>query len=397
MYIIAHNGAPDWGGAEKATALLLAGLRARGHRVLLLCNRERVAERAAACGVDAACLRLGGDIAIPHALRFAWLLRRHGPDVVLLSTFRKLWLGGLGACLGGVPKVVARVGLSTDTPRSWKYRAVLDRWIDLVVLNAESMRAPFLAQIPALDPRRVITIRTGVVAHERRSAPGALRRSLALPADAQVIGAVARLASQKRLDRLIRALAWLPGRVHCILAGEGAERRELQAVAERLGVHERVHLIGFRDDVGDVLDALDLFVICSAKEGLSNAMLEALAAGVPVVSLPVSGAAEALGPVADGTVPGEIVGADPEMIARAVVRLLASPEQLRRMGAAAARRARERFGFERMLDQWEAALGGGSAQQVLRERRNTRTVAMQNSSHETAGGKNSAPAPETRA
>lgn len=359
MYIIAHNGAPAWGGAEKATALLLAGLRRRGHRVLLCCNHEDVAERAADCGLTTRRLHLGGDIAIPDAVRFARILRRHTPDVVLLGTFRKLWLGGLGARLAGVRRVVARVGLSTDTPRNWKYRAVLHRWIDTVVLNAEGMRAPFLAGAPAFDARRLVAIHTGVLAPERRLVPGALRRSLGLPSDAQVIGAVARLATQKRFDRLVCALGRLPERVHCVLAGEGEQRPALEALAQERGVRSRVHFIGYCDPVGDVLDALDLFVICSDREGLSNAMLEALAAGVPVVSTPVSGAAEALDPLPDGTAPGEIVGFEPESLARAVGRLLDSPGQLRRMGAAATRRARERFGFERMLDQWEQLLDPG--------------------------------------
>lgn len=356
MHIIAHNGGPAWGGAEKATALLLGGLGARGHRVRLLCNREAVAERAAACGVETACVPLGGDAAVHHALQFARLLRRQAPDVFLLSTYRKLWLGGLAGRLAGVPSVVARVGLSTDTPRNWKYRAVLQRWIDLVVLNAEDMRASFLAPVPALDQRRVITIRKGVAVPQRRRPLGALRRSLGLSPDAQVIGAVARLATQKRLDRLIRALEQLPLRVHCILAGEGEERPGLEALAQELGVHDRVHMIGFRQDVGDVLDALDLLVVCSDRESLCNAMLEAMAAGVPVVSTPVSGALEALEPPGDGVAPGEIVGFETEAIARSIARLLACPERMCQMGAAAARRARDRFGFERMIDEWEAAL-----------------------------------------
>lgn len=356
MHIIAHNGGPAWGGAEKATALLLAGLRARGHRVLLLCNREAVAERAAACGVETTCLPLGGDAAVHHALQLARLLRRQAPDVLLLSTYRKLWLGGLAGRLGGVPSVVARVGLSTDTPRSGKYRAVLASWISLVVLNAESMRARLLAQAPALDQRRVITIRTGVAAPKRRRPLGELRRSLGLTPDTQVIGVVARLARQKRLDRLVQALAQLPERVHCILAGEGEERLRLEGLARELRVHTRLHMIGFREDVGDVLDALDLLVISSDKEGLCNAMLEAMALGVPVVSTPVSGASEALEPLEDGVAPGEIVGFDTAAIAQSIASIFASPERMRRMGAAAAQRARERFGFERMLDEWEAAL-----------------------------------------
>lgn len=360
MYVVAHNGAHVWGGAERATARLLAGLQARGHRVRLFCNDALVAERAAALGVATERLPLGGDVALPDALRFARRLRRERPDALLVGTFKKLWLAALAARLARVPRVVARVGLETDTPRSAKYRFVLARWVDAVVVNAARVRPAYLA-LPGWTEARVPVIPNGVVPPERTRPPGALRQLLGLAPDAPVVGAVARLARQKRLDRLLRALARLPAEVHCVLAGDGEERESLQALARELGVAERAHFLGARDDVGDVLAALDLFVLCSEREGLSNAMLEALAAGVPVVSTPVSGADDALAPCADGRAPGVIVPFDEAALADALRRLLADRHALAAMRIAARRRAEEHFGFERMLDRWEAVLGATSA------------------------------------
>ncbi|HYJ80503.1 MAG TPA: glycosyltransferase, partial [Longimicrobiaceae bacterium] len=111
MYIIAHNGARIWGGAERATALLLAGLQGRGHRVMLFCNVPLVATGADALGVPTRLVALGGDLALPHAVRLARELRRERPDVFLIGTYRKLFLAALGARLAGVPRVLARVGL----------------------------------------------------------------------------------------------------------------------------------------------------------------------------------------------------------------------------------------------------------------------------------------------
>ncbi|SOD02454.1 Glycosyltransferase involved in cell wall bisynthesis [bacterium JGI 053] len=355
MFVVAHNGARIWGGAERATALLLAGLQARGHRVMLLCNDELVAGRAGEMGVPTRIVPLGGDGMIPHAIRLAAVLRRLRPDAFIVGTFRKLFLAALGGWLARVPRVVARVGLETDTPRSAKYRLALPRWVDAVVVNATRIRAAFDA-LPGLGPERVFVIHNGVVASERRQTHGAVRAQLGIAAEAPVVGAVARLAPQKRLDRLLRAVAALPAEVHCVVAGDGEERESLAALAEELGIAGRVRFLGHRDDTGDVLAALDVFVVSSDREGLSNAMLEALAAGVPIVSTAVSGADDALEPFADGSAPGIVVGSSDDDLASALRRLLTDAELRARMGEAGRRRAAERFSFDAMLDRWEAVL-----------------------------------------
>jgi glycosyltransferase involved in cell wall biosynthesis len=103
---------------------------------------------------------------------------------------------------------------------------------------------------------------------------------------------------------------------------------------------------------------IDIFVVSSDREGLSNSMLEALAAGVPVISTPVSGAEDALEPFPDGTTPGEIAGFSEDEIAAALRRLLADPARRETMSDAATRRASERFSMDAMLARWEALLAG---------------------------------------
>ena len=116
MRIIAHNGAPEWGGAEIALTDLLAGLAGRGHEVTLFANRPVVMERAQAKGIATRQVHLGGDIALHDAVLLSRALRVERPDALLVSTFRKLWLAALGARMAGVPRVVARVGLSPTRP-----------------------------------------------------------------------------------------------------------------------------------------------------------------------------------------------------------------------------------------------------------------------------------------
>lgn len=356
MHIAAHLGSHLWGGAERAVTLLLSGLAERGHRVTLYCNDPRVATPAAALGVPAVLEPLGGDIAVHHALRFARALRRDRPDALIVGTFKKLWLAALAARLARVPRVVARIGLETDTPRNAKYRLVLVRWVDDIVLTASAARQAYVSALPGFDPARLRVVYGAVRARPPALDRAAARRALGVPEDVALIGAVARLARQKRFDRLLRVLALLPPTVQCVLAGDGEERRDLEALAQTLGLGGRVRFLGRRDDVGDILAALDLFVLTSDREGLSNAMLEALAAGVPVVSTPVSGARDALDAPPGAIAPGVIVSFDEREIAAAVSHLLADRERLRAMGRAATARARERFDYQRMLEAWEELL-----------------------------------------
>ena len=223
------------------------------------------------------------------------------------------------------------------------------------------MRGPFLEGLPGYDPRRVATVLDGVDVDALPTLPGQVRRDLAVPADAPVIGTVARLAEQKRLDRLLNAVVLLPD-VHCVIAGQGELEAELRSLAGSLGITGRVHFLGFRSDVPNVLDALDLFVLTSEREGMANSMLEALAAGVPVISSPVSGAEEALSPGESGRAPGLIVEPDPALLAGEISALFADDRRLAAMSHEASRRARERFSIDRSLDAWEQVLAGASPQ-----------------------------------
>ncbi|HEX5872499.1 MAG TPA: glycosyltransferase [Longimicrobium sp.] len=360
MFILAHNSSKAFGGGEIGTVLLLAGLQRRGHRVLMLFRDAENAKRAASYGIPTGVQRVGGDAMLPDAGRLAARLRREAPDAVILTTFKKVFLSGLGARMAGAPFVVQRIVLQGDTPaRGARYRLALRRWVDRVVLNAGAMRAPFLAGDPSLDPSRVVTILDGVRAPVRGREPGAVRRELGIPADALVVGSVARLAGQKRFDRLLRALALLPEPVHCIIAGDGPAMEGIRAVAAELGMADRVHLAGFRRDVGDVLDAMDVFAVSSDREGFANAMLEAMAFGIPVVSTDVSGAREALDAAPGEPRAGIVTGFDEAELAEAIGGLLRDGDARRRMGDAARERAERRFGEGRFLDEWERLLRDG--------------------------------------
>ncbi len=353
--IAAYNGARDWGGGEIAQVALLGGLARRGHRVVLHCNHDSIAREAQARGLETRISYLGGDALLHHAWRLARELREQQTDVLLLGFYKKNFLAALAGRLARVPRVVARIETQSSPPKA-KYRFVLKNWVDTIVTVSDSIRRVYIDA--GYDPERVITIYNAFELTSPMRSAEDVRRSLGVPEGAPLVGAIGRLVQQKRFDRLIRAMTHLADDVHCVIAGEGEKRRDLEELAVRIGVSGRVHLPGWRQDVPDLLGALDVLVVSSDLEGLAIVMTEALGAGVPVVSTPVSGAVETLSGDSGEVVPGLIVGFDARELAEAIGSLLADPDRRRAMGNAGQALIKRRFSFDGMLDRWEAVLSG---------------------------------------
>jgi glycosyltransferase involved in cell wall biosynthesis len=168
--------------------------------------------------------------------------------------------------------------------------------------------------------------------------------SPALPAgDRHIVGNVARLAPQKDHRTLVEAARLVP-EADFVVAGDG----ELRAELERLAEDTRVRFLGMRDDVPELLASFDVFAFPSLFEGLCLAVIEAQAAGVPVVATPVGGIRET---VVDGETGLLVPTGDPRALAAAIRRLLDDRPAAEAMAAEAKRRVRARFSIERMVDE----------------------------------------------
>lgn len=164
-----------------------------------------------------------------------------------------------------------------------------------------------------------------------------------------VIGWAGRLTAIKRPLDLIRVTAAVP-EATLVLVGDGEDRPEVEALARELGISDRVRFLGYRDDLGALYAAFDVFLLTSANEGAPVVAIEALAAGVPVVATDAGGTAS----VVDAGETGLLapIGAVDELQA-AIKRLQQDGELRRSLGQLGARRMRERFSVERMVDDTE--------------------------------------------
>jgi glycosyltransferase involved in cell wall biosynthesis len=165
-----------------------------------------------------------------------------------------------------------------------------------------------------------------------------------------LIGAVGRLSSEKAFDILIRAVHDLVRRgldVGLVIAGEGPDQAALESLIRDSGLEDRVQLLGFRNELRPVYEALDLFVLSSVREGLPNAVLEAMAFGVPVVATRIAGIPRL---IADGENGLLVTAGDSAMLANGIERALANPALRERLAKAARRTIEDRYSFSRRME-----------------------------------------------
>ncbi|MEU7111300.1 glycosyltransferase [Streptomyces sp. NPDC046182] len=288
------------GGAEQQLRLMLRHLPVRSE-VVTLTNAGPVARGLEADGVPVTDLGMTGNRDIGALPRLAGLVRRGGYDLVHTHLYRACVYGRIAARLGGVRTVVATEHSLGDTqiegrPLSAGTRALYlatERLGSVTVAVSPSVArrletwgvAPSRIQVV---PNGIERIRFGFDEDARRMT----RKLLDLPEDAFVVGGVGRLAPGKRFDRLVRAVASVPG-ARLLLVGEGEERARLLAVARECGAADQVLLTGTCEDppsadsadpdLPSLLAAMDVFVSTSPDETFGLAVVEALAAGLPAL------------------------------------------------------------------------------------------------------------------
>jgi glycosyltransferase involved in cell wall biosynthesis/aminoglycoside phosphotransferase (APT) family kinase protein len=369
------------GGAENAMFMLLASLDREEWEPTLLLEEapgvEPLRARAAALGVPVRLvpplpLGLAGARRVPALAR---LLRRERPRVFhahMSSPVACKW-GLAAAVLARVPAVLGTVQVGAYEPPNrsacWQLRA-LARGVDRYLAVSREIAAELTGKLGW--PEEKVEVVHNAVDTESAAvpAPPGLRERLGGSETRPLVLTPARLNPQKGHRVLLEAIAEVPDALF-LLAGEGSERAALEAEAERLGVADRVRFLGRREDVPQLLAACDVFALPSLYEGSSLAVLEAMAAGIPIVSSAIGGTEEL---IEDGSGGLLVPPGDAKALAAALRRVLAGPEL--REGLAARARERVEAGLtreqmaRRVTAVYRELLGeGGAAVEALPESR----------------------------
>jgi glycosyltransferase involved in cell wall biosynthesis len=334
----------ETGGAQTYVASLLAPLADRFDVAVAAHGDGPLRDAARAAGVRFVPLRqvrrplsLWRDVL--GLLELLALLRRERPHIVHVNSAKASALGRLAASL-------ARVPIRVYTVHGWAFRAhgwpasALYRWAErllrplttVTVCVADSERRAGLAAHTCKE-RTTVVIRNGVD-------PGNFRAGEAHSGRPRLV-TVGRLQAPKDAVTLVRALAALRGRpFEAVFVGDGPDRPAVEEEVRRLGLEPAVELLGERDDVPELLGTADVFVLSSHSEGLPLSILEAMAAGLPVVASNVGGVSEV---VVDGDTGLLVPPGDAQSLAAAIERLLEDPPLCRRLGEAGQNRVAEHF------------------------------------------------------
>lgn len=309
---------------------------------------------------------LGASSARPRdAKALAAIIDRERPDIVHALMYQAIQVARLAKA-----KVATPFKLVSSPRVNYRTRSTLtlafDRWQkdrdDLLISECQAS-ADFLVKQQGYDAKKVKVIRNGI---ETAGWPASKtdrsqhRLELRLGANDLLVGAVGRLDAQKGFDVLVEAMAQLKTfPIRCVILGEGPARAQLEGLVRKHQLEKSVWLLGERADVPAWLSAFDVYALPSRWEGLPNALLEAMALGLPVVASAVDGVPEVLEHEKNGLlVPAE----RPAALAAAFRRLVTEFPLRGALGSAASATIAEKFTLRRMMGEYEetykALLGG---------------------------------------
>lgn len=278
------------------------------------------------------------------------LLERLSPSVLHTHGYRADVVDADVARARGVASVTTAHGFAATGRRGAFYERLqtfVARWSDAIVAVSEPIAHRFVsAGVPPtrvhLVPNAIGTVST----MERATA----RSMLGLPPDRFVVGWVGRLSQEKGPDLFVRAMADVSSDTIGVMIGDGPERQHVGALISELGLEDRIRLAGAVPEASTHFSALDVFALTSRTEGTPMTLLEAMAAGVPIVATGVGGVPAVLEDDAGIVVPLRSL----EAIAAAFETLRRNPERARALARTAGRRVRDRYGVEPWVRAYDA-------------------------------------------
>lgn len=350
MFSLHIDTARSWRGGQNQVLVTVMGMRAAGHRAMLVAHADGELRRRAEEGLDFLPLAPRTEMDLSAAWRLSRAIKQLRPDIVHAHDPHGVAMAALALSMSTQPKrarlVAARrvdFRLKGNALSRWKYDQV-----DRFICASDAIREILLADGVAAS--RAVTVHEGIdLGHVVAAPPAALHEEFWLPHGSPIVGNVAALVPHKGQRHFVEAAALVVREVpdaRFVIAGEGELRPTLEHLIKHLNLEKHVILAGFRPDVLSLHKAFDVFVMSSITEGLGTSLLDAMACGRPIVATTAGGMPEV---VQDGQTGILVPPRNDRAMADALITLLKDPALRDRMGAAGLALANARFSAERMV------------------------------------------------
>lgn len=345
------------GGAEGQLCELVKGLNKEKYEISVCCLTRGgpLQEKIEELGVPVYILGKRNKLDFTILFRLASLLKIKKIDLVHTWMFTANMWGRLAAILAHTPSIIASertVAFEKDTCRNVVDK-ILARVTALIIANSNGVKRSCLKRGLPSEKLKVIPNSCDLEIFGQREDSGKIKRELGIKDGSLLVGSIGVLRPEKGHRFLVHSIPAVlnifPEAIF-ILVGDGPQREELEELSVKLGIPQKVNFLGQRRDVPDILSCLNVFVLPSLYEGLPNAVLEAMACGLPVVATDVEGTNEV---VVDGETGILVSPKDPERLAEAIISLLKNKELARQMGEAGQKRVEEKFSLEKMVNSVE--------------------------------------------
>ena len=358
MLTIVHTeSSMGWGGQEIRILTEALHLSVRGYRVIIGCSREsQLYVRALRAGLPVIPIpfkRAMDPQAVWHVYR---VLKRERVEILNTHSSVDSWVASFAGRLAGVAIVRTR-HLSVPLKRNPMARLVYSRLCDRIVTMGEAIRQ-LLIREAGVEPSKVVSIPTGVNLEQfdpLRRDGHVIRKELGIAEDIPLIGMVTVLRSWKGHRIFLQAIPLVLKAVpsaRFLIVGDGPQRENIQGWVEGMGLNEVVMMVGHREDIPELLAALDIVVLSStAAEGVPQALVQALAMQRPVVATDVGGVGEL---IRDGETGLLIPPHDPQALARSVIKLLRDRGLSKELACRGRQLVQRHYSLELMLERLEA-------------------------------------------
>lgn len=352
LRILFLNSIQMFGGGEIWMLSAMEELQKRGHQIGIICRPgTELALRSKKSGISTFVIPMSGDFDPVTIFRFYKTIKLFKAEILLANMDKELRLAGVAAGFLKNITLIPRRGIDFPLKNHLIYRLSYQKWADGVLVNSRATKKSVLKKAPWLNPGKVKVIYNGINPERFELKSNRLREQIGITANDFVFGFAGQLDERKGIKYLLSAFVQVKKKssnVKLIIAGDGSLKAEIETFIHRNRLEKNLFLLGFQKNIPEFMANIDALILPSLWEGFGIVLIEAMAAGKPVIGTNCSNIPEI---VEHGRVGSLIPPRNSEQLAETMLIYIKNPQKVKEMGKQGQKLVREKFSLTRMVDE----------------------------------------------